>query len=64
MGSKFSLTPLALPRLVSRGVDYIDWPHTKIHIDCNPFMPKPHKKSNEPPKTCPKNQLNRILLPI
>ncbi len=32
MGSKFSLTPWLLI-LVSRGVDYIDWPHTKIHID-------------------------------
>ena len=45
MGSKFSLTPLK-ESLVSRGVDYIDWPHTsegkKIHID---FMPKRHKIS-------------------
>ena len=42
MGSKFSLTPWLLS-LVSRGVDYIDWPHTKIHIDCHLFMPKAHK---------------------
>ena len=45
MGSKFSLTPSFC--LVSRGVDYIDWPHTKSHIDCcsssNLFMPKVHK---------------------
>lgn len=41
MGSKFSLTPW-LFSLVSRGVDYIDWPHTKIHIDYNLFMPKEH----------------------